>query len=165
MRERARLQAEAARIAQHTPAGNAGPFQRRRRPAPPGSTTACGYDDKHQLRLLLPGRITYVWCVAFYPAPLDVRAEVSQARRSQYRRIARLPPYLGENSTRPTSRSMRCASPYGVPGGDEQLLVPGDVTRIEPGAEWRQQLCQKRALRSSAMAGAFGRAAAAAASC
>ncbi|WP_437606305.1 hypothetical protein WMF20_35675 [Sorangium sp. So ce834] len=94
--ERARLQAEAARIAQHTPAGNAGRHQRRRRPAPPGSTTACGYDDNHQLRLLLPECITYAWCVAFYRASLDVRAEVSQARRSQYRRIARLPPYLGE---------------------------------------------------------------------
>ncbi|AUX35486.1 uncharacterized protein SOCE836_076790 [Sorangium cellulosum] len=95
-RERARLQAEAARIAQHAPAGNAGRFQRRRRTAPPRSTTACGYDEKHQLRLLLPECITYAWCVAFYRAPLDVRAEVSQARRSQYRRIARLPPHLGE---------------------------------------------------------------------
>ncbi|WP_437692682.1 hypothetical protein [Sorangium sp. So ce176] len=95
-RERERLQAEAERIAQHAPAGNGGRFQRRRRPAPPRFAVACGYDDNHQLRLLLPECITYAWCVAFLGAPPDVRAQVSHARRSQYARIARLPPLLGE---------------------------------------------------------------------
>ncbi|WP_437878383.1 hypothetical protein [Sorangium sp. So ce513] len=95
-RERERLQAEAERLAQHTPAGNGGRFQRRRRPVPPRFTAAYGYDENHRLRLLLPECITYAWCVAFLGAPRDVRAQVSHARRSQYARIARLPPLLGE---------------------------------------------------------------------
>ncbi|WP_159397020.1 hypothetical protein [Sorangium cellulosum] len=95
-RERERVHAEAERIAQHTPAGNGKGFQRRRRPAPPRFTAVCDYDENHRLRLLLPECITYAWCVAFHGAPRDVRAQVSHARRSQYARIARLPPLLGE---------------------------------------------------------------------
>ena len=43
----------------------------------------------------MPERITYAWCGAFCAAPAHVRAQVSQARQSQYRRIARIPFHLG----------------------------------------------------------------------
>ncbi|WP_437618555.1 hypothetical protein [Sorangium sp. So ce1151] len=95
-REHKRLQEEAARLAP-TPADNGGRFQRRRRPPPPRFVTTYGFDDRHQERLLVPEFITYAWCAAFlYQTPPKVRAQVSKARRSQYARIARLPPLLGE---------------------------------------------------------------------
>ncbi|WP_437562932.1 hypothetical protein [Sorangium sp. So ce542] len=78
------------------PPATGGRFQRRRRPVPPRFTAVYGYDENGRLRLLLPECFTYAWCVAFHGAPRDVRAQVSHARRSQYARIARLPPLLGE---------------------------------------------------------------------
>ncbi|XXX78281.1 hypothetical protein WMF30_05880 [Sorangium sp. So ce134] len=95
-REHKRLQEEAARLAP-TPGGDGGRFQRRRRPPPPRFVTTYGFDERHQERLLVPEFITYAWCAAFwYQTPSKVRAQVSKARRSQYARIARLPPLLGE---------------------------------------------------------------------
>ncbi|WP_437934508.1 hypothetical protein [Sorangium sp. So ce341] len=95
-REHTRLQEEAARLAP-TPGDNGGRFQRRRRPPPPRIVTTYGFDERHQERLLVPDFITYAWCAAFrYQTPPNVRAQVSKARRSQYARIARLPPLLGE---------------------------------------------------------------------
>ncbi|WP_437996905.1 hypothetical protein WMF26_39165 [Sorangium sp. So ce185] len=64
---------------------------------PPRIVTTYGFDERHQERLLVPEFITYAWCAAFwYQTPSKVRAQVSKARRSQYARIARLPPLLGE---------------------------------------------------------------------
>ncbi|WP_437929041.1 hypothetical protein WMF37_07135 [Sorangium sp. So ce291] len=95
-REHKRLQEEAARLAP-TQGGDGGRFQRRRRPPPPRIVTTYGFDERHQKRLLVPEFITYAWCAAFwYQTPSKVRAQVSKARRSQYARIARLPPLLGE---------------------------------------------------------------------
>ncbi|AUX39736.1 uncharacterized protein SOCE26_011310 [Sorangium cellulosum] len=95
-REHKRLQEEAARLAP-TPDGKGGLFQRRRRPPPPRIVTTYGFDERHQERLLVPEFITYAWCAAFlYQTPRTARAQVSKARRSQYARIARLPPLLGE---------------------------------------------------------------------
>ncbi|XYI02065.1 hypothetical protein ACMHYB_20735 [Sorangium sp. So ce1128] len=96
-RVRRQMAEEASRTAARAAPATRRRFERRAAGvAPPPCPYPIWTTDDDGPKLIVPERITYHWCVLFSLAPSQVRAQVSRQRRSQYRRVARLPVQMGE---------------------------------------------------------------------